>query len=100
AAGNGPRPPASIEAETPQVRVEIGHRIAIGRYEITFAEYDLCVTEGGCSHSPDDEGWGRGERPVINVTRYDALEYIQWLRRRTGRPYRLPSEAEWEYAAR
>jgi formylglycine-generating enzyme required for sulfatase activity len=54
----------------------------------------------GANHDPDDEGWGRGDRPVMNVTRADAELYIAWLGRLTGEPYRLPSEAEWEYAAR
>jgi len=94
------QPESSASAEQPRVPVEIREWIAIGKYELSFAEWDYCVEQGGCSYRPRDDGWGRGDRPVINVARPDAEEYLRWLRRRTGEPYRLPSEAEWEYAAR
>ena len=60
-----------------------------------------CVADGGCNgYRPDDNGWGHGNRPVINVSWKDAQAYIDWLNRKTGKNYRLLSEAEWEYSAR
>ena len=85
--------------EGPMRTVTIGRRIAMGRYEVTFADYDRFVSATG-RESPDDEGWGRGSRPVINVSQEDAQAYATWLSAQTGKTYRLPSESEWEYAAR
>ncbi len=74
---------------------------AIGRHEVTFAEWDACIAAGGCrKHRPDDRGWGRGRRPVINVSWNDAQRYLAWLGKQTGKRYRLATETEWEYAAR
>ncbi len=87
--------------EGPQIPVSINYPFEIGRYEVTFAEWDACVAGGGCNgYRPDDNGWGRGRRPVTNVSYDDAQSYIRWLNQKTGLTYRLPSEAEWEYVAR
>ena len=73
----------------------------MGKYEVTFAQWDACVADGGCGgYYPDDEGWGRGYRPVINVSWDDVQLFINWLNEKTGGKFRLPTEAEWEYAAR
>ena len=73
----------------------------MGKYEVTFTQWDACVVDGGCGgYRPDDEGWGRGNRPVINVSWDDAQVFIGWLNDKTGGKFRLPTEAEWEYAAR
>lgn len=92
--------PMRRESEGPaQVRLVSG--FAIARRETTFAQWEACVADGGCrGHNPDDAGFGRGARPAINVSYADAEAYAAWLSEKTGHRYRLPSETEWEYAAR
>ncbi|MEQ1719060.1 MAG: SUMF1/EgtB/PvdO family nonheme iron enzyme [Hyphomicrobium sp.] len=91
-----------FEFAKPPHKVTIGQSFAVGKYEVTFAEWEACVAGGGCSSnkSPSDESRGKGRRPVINVSWYDAIEYVTWLSKKTGRIYRLLSEAEWDYSAR
>ena len=93
--------PAAEQGAEAQHRVNIAAPFAVSKFEITFDAWDACVNDGGCrGYRPDDEGWGRGARPVMNTSWEDAKAYAAWLGRKTGQPYRLLSEAEWEYAAR
>jgi formylglycine-generating enzyme required for sulfatase activity len=87
--------------ESLQHKVTIAKPFAVGRFAVTFDEWDACVADGGCGgYKPWDQGWGRGQRPVINVSWNDIQSYLTWLSRKTGKPYRLLSEAEFEYVAR
>jgi len=97
--------------ERPRHQVRIARPFAIGRFPVTFEEYDRFILAtrqpglmgrifGGKPERPGDRGRGRGRRPVINVSWDDAVAYCVWLTEQTGQTYRLPSEAEWEYACR
>jgi formylglycine-generating enzyme required for sulfatase activity len=86
--------------EGPEHRVTIARAFAVSRFEITSDEWDACVILGGCAWPAPETGWGRGRRPVMNVSWDDAQQYVRWLSDRTGKPYRLLTEAEWEYAVR
>jgi formylglycine-generating enzyme required for sulfatase activity len=93
--------PGHSANEGPQHKVAIARQFAVGRFEVTFDEWEACAADGGCNgYKPSDEGWGRGSRPAINVSWDDAEAYVAWLSKKTGKPYRLLSEAEYEYATR
>lgn len=81
--------------------VKIPAPLAVSKFEVTFRQWDACVEAGGCNgYEPSDKDRGRGRNAVFNVNWHDAQSYVQWLSRKTGKRYRLLSEAEWEYAAR
>jgi formylglycine-generating enzyme required for sulfatase activity len=90
----------SYDSERPTHGVTIAKPFAIAKFALTFDEWDACATHGDCVPNVNDSGWGRGPRPAINVSWEDAQRYVKWLSRITTKPYRLLSEAEYEYAAR
>jgi formylglycine-generating enzyme required for sulfatase activity len=97
--GSLPTEQGRFENENPQHKVTIAKPLAVSKFELTFDEWDTCVADGDCP-PVSDSGFGRGQRPVINVTWDDARQYVAWLAKMTGKPYRLLTEAEYEYAAR
>lgn len=92
--------PGHHPSEEPQHTVTIAKAFAISTFELTFANWDACAAHGDCDPQVSDGGFGRGKQPLINVTWQDARQYVAWLTAVTGKPYRLLSEAEYEYAAR
>jgi len=87
--------------EGPQHQVTFSRNFVVGQFAVTFEEWDACVADGGCNgYRPSDEGWGRSRRPVINVSWGDGQTYVKWLSSKTGKTYRLLSEAEREYVTR
>jgi formylglycine-generating enzyme required for sulfatase activity len=96
-------PSTDTEADTDEFQqhsVMIPRRFAVGKFEVTFDNWDTCYELGGCRIRPDDYGWGRETRPVVDVNWADAQQYVGWLSKQTGKHYRLLTEAEWEYVTR
>jgi formylglycine-generating enzyme required for sulfatase activity len=99
--GSPANDPARSDSQIPQHKVSFARPFAVGKFAVTFEEWDACVAEGGCGrYEPPDQGWGRYKQPVINVSWDDANAYAAWLSRRTGKAYRLLNEAEREYVTR
>ena len=99
--GSPENEPEHLGWESPQHTVTFSEPFAVARFPVLFSEWDACVGSNGCNgYKASDEGWGRGDRPVINVNWNDAKAYVDWLSQKAGHTYRLPSEAEREYVTR
>src|SRR5262249_52961903 len=85
--------------ESPQQKVTIARPFAVSKFDVTFTEWNECVLVGGCPPARDS-GFGRGAKPVVNISWDNAQQYVAWFSKMTGKPYRLLTEAEWEYVAR
>lgn len=96
--GAHPQDPDAMRHEMPCRLVTLAHPLAVSLSPVTFDQWDACVAAGGTRHKPGDANWGRGNRPVINVSWHDAEEFLGWLSRQTGERFRLLTEAEWEFA--
>jgi formylglycine-generating enzyme required for sulfatase activity len=96
--GSPENDPDRTRGEGPSHEVTIAKPFAVSKFEVTFEEWDACIAATACP--PASDHWGRGMMPVINVSWFDAKQYVGWLSQLTGGNYRLLSEAEWEYAAR
>ena len=93
--------PVRDAAELAPRDISMNARYALGAREVTYAQWDACVAAGACNKAAaTDPGWGRGARPVVNISWDDAQDYVRWLSAKSGQTYRLPTETEWEYAAR
>jgi formylglycine-generating enzyme required for sulfatase activity len=91
----------TTDSTSPRRSIRIDAAFAVGKFEVTFTEWRACAQGGGCgAYQPADNGWGRGQRPVINVSWRDAKAYVAWLSDKTGQRYRLLGELEWENVAR
>jgi formylglycine-generating enzyme required for sulfatase activity len=97
--GSGDFEEGRVASEGPRHLVKLAQAFALSATEVSFDQYEACVQAFACAPVAD-QGWGRGNRPAINVTLTDAINYVAWLTATTGHSYFIPSEAEWEYAAR